>query len=433
MVVLCLGVNLANFVSTQSDLNRILTMITENKGTIPKIADETAGEAANETANNNIQPPGQDSDAGNPEKDAASDSAVSSRPDIKPDNKPDFKPDGPFTSETPYSTRYFVLFYDDDGNLTDSILDNIASVTEDDLPAYLKAAAATGEGYGYTNGYKYYVSYTGQHHWIAVFLDAYQQLRSVTMLALLSLGVTVICIALVYIIVRAYSRKAIEPMLENARRQKQFITDASHELKTPITVIATSLTVLEMDVGRQKWIDKAMAQTEKLKNLVNSLVTLSRMDEEDTPLNFSLFNVSDAVRETAESFDDFAKSKGLALSFSITPDISYCGDEYAIRQLVSILLDNAIKYAREGTEISFFLKGTAKGIVLGTSNLCAGEAPDKPDNLFDRFYRADESRNSSTGGFGIGLSIAKSIAEGHHGNVHAEVSGDQITFTAELK
>ena len=139
---------------------------------------------------------------------------------------------------------------------------------------------------------------------MAVFLDSYQQLRSVTMLALISLGVTVICISLVYIIVRTYSRKAIEPMLENAR---------------------------------------------------------------------------------------------------------------------------------EETKISFFLKEKSKGIVPGTENACAGEVPAAPDKLFDRFYRADKSRNSNTGGFGIGLSIAKSIAEGHHGSIHAEVSGEQITFTAELK
>ena len=130
---------------------------------------------------------------------------------------------------------------------------------------------------------------------------------------------------------------------ENARRR--FVSDASHELKTPITVIATSLKVLEMEVGEQKWIDKAQAQTEKLKELVNSLVTLSRMDEEETPLKFADFDISAALSETADSFNESAEAAGHRLITDIAPDIHYNGDEYAVRQLVSILLDNAVKYA----------------------------------------------------------------------------------------
>lgn len=190
-----------------------------------------------------------------------------------------------------------------------------------------------------------------------------------------------------------------------------------------------------MEVGRQKWIDKAMAQTEKLKALVNSLVTLARMDEEDSPLQFSAFDAGSAVRETAESFVDFAESEGLSLKLDIDDTLSYVGDEYAVRQLVSILLDNAVKYAAPGSEISFSLKQSdlsSKGICIQTSNRCEALETDKLDKLFDRFYRSDEARQSS--GFGIGLSIARSIAEGHHGRITAtSPSDDVIVFTADLK
>ena len=216
--------------------------------------------------------------------------------------------------------------------------------------------------------------------------------------------------------------------------KKQFITDASHELKTPITVIATSLKVLEMEVGQQKWIDKAESQTEKLTELVNELVTLSRMDEEASPLQMADFPVSDALTETAESFRDFAASAGHTLVVRVTPGLTYCGDEYAIRQLVSILLDNAVKYAAPEAPIAFSLEKGRHGVVIRTENRCDTLNTAALGRLFDRFYRADPARSGETGGFGIGLAIARSIAEGHHGTIRAESpDGCTVIFTAELR
>ena len=189
--------------------------------------------------------------------------------------------------------------------------------------------------------------------------------------------------------------------------------------------------MLELETGKQKWIDKAMAQTEKLTELVNSLVTLSRMDEEESPLKPADFCISDAVSETAESFRDFAQSKGHALTVNIVPGLTYRGDEYAVRQLVSILLDNAVKYALPDTPIAVTLEKARHGVVLHTANRCDASAELDTAKLFDRFYRADPSRGA--GGFGIGLSIARGIAEGHHGGISARLDGDTIMFTAELK
>lgn len=140
--------------------------------------------------------------------------------------------------------------------------------------------------------------------------------------------------------------------------------------------------------------------------------------------------VSDAVRETAESFVDFAASKGHELRLSITDGLTYRGDEYAVRQLVSILLDNA--YALPDSPIEFSLEKAKRGVVLRSSNACEDVTPENAQKLFDRFYRADQSRSSGSG-FGIGLSIARSIAEGHHGSIRAIVDDGKITFTAELK
>lgn len=239
------------------------------------------------------------------------------------------------------------------------------------------------------------------------------------------------CTLLVLLLVVLLSRRAIDPVVRGAEQQKQFITDAGHELKTPITVTATSLKVLEMEAGPQKWIDKARAQTEKLRALVDSLVTLSRMDEERSPLRMEPFPVSDAVAETAESFRQVVQDGGRALELSIAPDLTYTGDQYAVRQLTSILLDNAVKYAAPDSPVSLSLEKSRGGVTLRVSNACENAEDIDTARLFDRFYRAGPSRTS--GGFGIGLSIARGIVQGHHGAISAAAENGVITFTAQLK
>ena len=396
MLLLTVLLNTANYVSTTRELRDMLQLITSNQGTIP--AYHPVGEAP-----------------------------------AAPPKAPRPPRDGSFTAETPYSTRYFVLRYQDDGTLVQADLANIASVTEKDITPYLSAAVAHGAGYGSYGSYRYYVTRTGDGRNMAVFLDGYQQLRSVGLVLLWSLVADAACILLVFVLVVLLSRRAIDPVVRSAEKQKQFITDASHELKTPITVISTCLRVLEMETGKQKWIDKAQAQTEKLTALVNALVTLSRMDEGVSPLKMEPFPLSEAVADTAEPFRDLAQSKGHTLVLEIAPELTYKGDEYAIRQLVSILLDNAVKYARADSPITLTLEKTRRGIALRCRNGSDPIPEDTLAKLFDRFYRADPSRNAATGGFGIGLSIARSIAEAHRGSICARMAGEEVEFVAELR
>lgn len=392
MLLFCLIVNAANFVRVDSALSDMLHTIAENEGTLPKIP---------------------------------SDSAAPSMPIPNPGKN--------FTAETPYQTRFFVLRYTDEGMLVHADLDKIAAVDENDTEKYLSLALNAGEGEHYTSGYKYYVKFDGNGRYMAIFLDCHDEVSGVLNTALLSLVAAIVCIGLVYLAVCMFSRRAVDPVVRASEKQKQFITDASHELRTPITVIATCLSVLEMETGKQKWIDKARLQTEKLSELVSSLVALSRMDEESSPLNLEPFDVSAAALETAESFVVFAESHGHELEISVEENISYTGDEYAVRQLISILLDNAVKYAKESSKIAFSLTKGRRGITISTANECDGIDRKEVDRLFDRFYRHDRSRTSSGGGFGIGLSLARSICEGHGGSISAEVADGRIVFTAELK
>lgn len=389
LVLLCVTVNVGMYVSTDSQLNRTLSMIGENAGKMPEKPPE------NEMRRGRL-------------------------------------PDKPFNEETPFATRFFVLRYTDSGELLSANLDKIAAVNEENVDTYLKLAQKKKSGSGYTSGYKYLIKKTENGENIAIFLDCYKETQSMYRVLLFSVLATAVCILLVFLIVRFLSKKAMEPVEKANERQKQFITDAGHELKTPITVIATSLKVLEMENGKQKWIDKAKAQTEKLTELVNSLVTLSRMEESE-PLHMAHFPISDTVRETVESFRDFSEEKGHPLTVEIEPDLSFCGDEYYVRRLISILMDNAVKYATPDTPILFCMKKTKKGVALSTENDCENIAPDDIHKLFDRFFRADQSRNTATGGFGIGLSIVRSIAEAHGGRTYAELTETgRLRLTAEL-
>ncbi len=405
MLLLTVILNAANYISTDADQRQTLTLIAENRGTIPITQPDMP---------DGTQEPPDMPDGITPQ----------------PDQSDPGRRGGPFTAETPFATRFFVLRFQDDGALVQADLTKIASVTEDDTAVYLNAAVKKGTGYGYCGSYRFYVTDTGDGQHLAIFLDCYQSLRAVRTVLVWSLAADALCTLLVLGLVVLLSRRAIDPVVRSAEQQKQFITDASHELKTPITVIATSLKVLEMEVGRQKWIDKARGQTEKLTSLVNSLVTLSRMDEEESPLKKEPFPISDAVWETAESFTELAASAGHPLTVQVTEGLVCCGDEYAVRQLTSILLDNAVKYAAPDSPITLTLEKSRRGVVLRTTNRCEDAAHIDTAKLFDRFYRADPSRTA--GGFGIGLSIARSIAEGHRGSISAAVDGDTITFTAEL-
>ena len=409
--------NAGNYISVKNDLKTTLVMISEN----PDLFRERGGRPPEE-----VLPQPSDIHSGTEEPWDAP--AGERREDW------DFSGNkGPFNKETRFSLRFFTLSFSDDGELLKSNLDNIASVEEGDLASYLSAAVKKGEGFGRTGEYEYYVYRTGDDSHTAVFLSAFNEIRSCRNLLVTSVLGAAACILLVYALVVLLSGKAIDPVVRSAEKQKQFITDASHELKTPLTVINTSLSVLEMEVGQQKWIDKAKGQTEKMGELVNSLVTLSRMDEEEPSMALSDVDVSAAVTETVESFRETAEQNGFSLAADIEEGIVYRCDEYMIRQLVSILAENAVKYTFPGGKISFSLSKDKKGIRITETNPCENLDTGELDKLFDRFYRSDKARTSGNG-FGVGLSIAKAICEAHKGDISASSpEKDVICFTAHLK
>ena len=251
--------------------------------------------------------------------------------------------------------------------------------------------------------------------------------------AFASIGISLIGLFIVFLLVCFFSKAVTKPMAESYEKQKRFITDASHEIKTPLTIIDANTEILEMTHGENEWTESIRKQIGRLTSLTEKLVFLSRMDEENSKLEMEVFNISDAITDTAMPFKAVAAAKGKTLEINVLSDISYCGNETTIRQIVSLLLDNAVKYSSENSliKVDFCVSGKSK--VLTVWNSVDKIEQGKLDYLFERFYRIDKSRNSKTGGFGIGLSVVQAIVTAHKGKISAKSEdGKSITFVITL-
>lgn len=220
------------------------------------------------------------------------------------------------------------------------------------------------------------------------------------------------------------SARIVKPFSENYEKQKQFITDAGHELKTPLTIIDADAEILEMDIGENEWLRDIQAQTERLALLTNNLITLSRIEEQPKTEKIS-FPISDIIEEGVEAFQTLARTHNLSLSAQIQPMLSMIGDEKSMRQLITIFLDNAIKYTNDGGCIEVTLKKQKNSIILSIFNTTDYLPKEDLKHIFDRFYRADKSRNSSTGGHGLGLSIAAASVSAHKGKISATTQDEK--------
>ncbi len=333
------------------------------------------------------------------------------------------------TVETPYSTRYFVVKLQD--NVVTSIsTKNIASVSDRDAFEYAAQVYGRETGYGFLDIYRYYYAKdetTGTS--IMVFLDFERELEATFALATVSFLVGVVFILLLSFPVYLLTKSALAPVKRSIEQQKQFITDASHELKTPLAIISADADVLEMCEGENEWVSSIKSQTARMNTLVRNLVSLSKLDETANESEHIEFNVSEAVLDTALNFEPLAKSRNLRFSLDVTSDLTFKGSEGEIRQLVSLLCDNALKYTNDGGEIRLSLYKSGKSLCLDAYNTCESIEKDKLPHLFDRFYRADPARARETGGYGIGLSIAKAIVERHKGKISASsADGRSILF-----
>ena len=405
VLILLVAVNLFNYNRTIGTLDTLLDVLAENDGVLPG-----SGLGA---ANRNRGQTGGSGQAGENGMPGGSGNG--------------FGKDFFSNPEAVFSTRYFVVRFDADGNVLSSQMDFIAAVSDDEAQAMAEAAAAAGRAYGSSGVYRWHL-YTTDSGYSVLFLDARSEFQTVQSLLLTTLGVAAGGIAAVLALVILLSGRAIRPIAESVEKQKRFITDAGHELKTPLTIISANTDLLELTTGDNEWIQSIRNQLRRLTRLVNELVSLSRLDEEKPPIVMEQFSLSDAVLDAALAFSGPAEAAGKPLRVEAAPGLSYTGDEKSIRQLVSLLTDNAVKYCDAGGSIDVRLEESKRGPVLTVTNPCAGLTGDDLDRLFDRFYRADPSRSSETGGYGIGLSIAKAICDAHKARISVTDTDGKVTF-----
>lgn len=327
-----------------------------------------------------------------------------------------------------------LIYLNENGEIVEIIQDGAENYSETELSEIASEIFKEEKEQGWLQYYKYHKATLlfpdGTHKTVIGLINASSSLYSVFSMLLISGVIGSLSFLLVLLIIILASRHAVKPIAESYTRQKQFVTDAGHELKTPLTVISANNELLRMLYGESEWFDSIDKQISKLNGLVQNLITLAKMDEEQRPV-FSFFPLSDAVYDTAKSFENLIHSHNQIVTFDIAENVICLGDESKLRQVVSILMDNAVKYCDENGKIAVRLKSDRQ-IHLQVVNDCLNAGRCDLDKVFERFYRADRARTPD-GSYGLGLSIAKSIIELHKGNIHAKLlEHNRVMFEVTL-
>ena len=334
--------------------------------------------------------------------------------------KADIVFNGPLAQERHNYARFFSVTLAADGTILDVQIPVFYFVEREEATALAEKVCAQPSDNGFQSVYRYSRQSSGDDTVTIRFLDCGRELGSFQRFLLVSLILSALGVLVLFGIVVYFSGRIVRPFAESYEKQKQFITDAGHEIKTPLTIIQADADVLEMDLGENEWLADIQNNVRRLTDLTNDLVSLARMEEGGTPLELVEIPISDVVVETAQSFRTLAQAQNKELIIRAEPMLSMDADEKAIAKLVGILMDNALKYAPEGTAIILCLEKQGKQLRLWVENVSAVPLPEGNLNrLFERFYRTDPSRNSQSGGHGIGLSIASAIASAHNGQIHA--------------
>ena len=321
-------------------------------------------------------------------------------------------------AESYYATRFFIVRFDEAQNVVSTFTENVATIDEEEAARLAKTALEKNREKGFVETYRYAMRKVDGGSTV-IFLNAASGLVFIRWLKRLSLFVALGSLVLAFVLVYLFSGKAIRPIARNMEQQKQFITDASHELKTPLTSISTSIDVISLEHGDDEWTDNIRAQSERMTRLVSELVTLSRLDEELTNPVREHFSVSNAAWEIVEIYRPQAKASQKQFDVDIQEEVTMHGNQDAVQRMLSVLLDNAIRYSDPEGNIRFSVSKKRGKTWIEVFNTCDLETPPDTERLFDRFYRPDESRSTETGGTGVGLAIGKAVAEAHGGTITA--------------
>lgn len=384
LTVMVTGMNLINYYAVVAEADDTLSLLSQNRGSFPEL----------------------------------------------PNDRPGPLPK-PMSPELPYESRYFSVVVSSAGTVVLADTGKIAAVDAETAGHYALEALEKKAERGFIGDYRYRRAEENGNTRIT-FLDCGRKLNSFYTFCWGSIAMALVGIVAAFFVILFISGKIVRPIAQSYEKQKQFITDAGHELKTPLTIIRANVDVLEMEQGENEYLTDIRQQAERLTRLTNDLVQLSRMEEAENTLQMIDFPVSEVVEEAAQPFQTLAQTQEKQLLLDIQPMLTLKGNPKGITQLVSILLDNALKYSSAGEPVELQLQRSGKFVYLTVKNTAvtpvSGEAL---SHIFDRFYRADASRSSETGGHGIGLSVAKAIVTAHGGKLQASTpDGRRFVITA---
>lgn len=336
-----------------------------------------------------------------------------------------------YNEDSAYRTRFFRIFLDEDKKVTNVNMDHIAAVDEKKAVRMTKMAMLRRRKVGLVGSYRYRKEYKDGQVRSIIFLDCKENQSFYHLAVTITITVSTLLTCLITVIFAIASKRAVRPFEINSNRQKQFITDASHELKTPLAIISANAEVLQYKGDGNEWTQNIIDQTKHMGKLINQLLVLAKLDEVQEKSEKQEADLKLLLEETTRPFEEVATQKKVTLKLHLEEGVTIRVNREQIAQLVSILTENAAKYVNDGGKIVWRLTKTQHGAVLVVKNTTEKELLDTK-RMFDRFYRSDSSRSSKTGGQGIGLSIAKKIVDSHKGSITAKAGDGMVTFRVSL-
>lgn len=338
--------------------------------------------------------------------------------------------DAGFPPKEEHDTDYFLAVLDQQGNMTETIQADWYDYTEEQVAALVAQVQKQNKQDGKYESLQYYAQ-DFQKGTIISFMDCSKDQKFLRQLLFISIVVFLLMESIVFGLTMMLTKRAMQPMQISFEKQKQFISDAGHELKTPLTIISANTDILQDEIGENKWLDYIRMQTERMRILVDEMMTLTKMEHSSATATAERFNLSSAVETMALPFESQAFEQQKKFEIDIQPELYFQGNPEQIRRMIGILIDNAFKYSAEHGAIRVSLKEEAGGrSVLEVYNTGKGVREDEKEKIFERFYRSDSSRARATGGYGLGLSIAKSVADAHKMKIEVNSEPEHwITFT----
>ena len=361
------------------------------------------------------------------------------KPPVPPDDKKETPPDEHKNSEekriepipkTLGKVDFFAVMADKNGKFKATL--NNDDLSDETAQSYISAIMEKDVDTAMLNSFQFFRT-SKKNGTLIVFtdksgeLDVLKQLKKITII--IGIISTIILAAAAYFL----SKKSIEPIKIAFDRQKQFVSDASHELKTPLTVISTNADVLEGEIGENKWLSYIKSQTERMSVLVNDLLSLTRLENNSSKFMVAEFDLSKAIENTALPFECQAFEQNKKFIIDVDKGIKITGSEQHLKQMAAIFIDNALKYSNDGGTVKVMLKRQGDKKIFSVYNTGQGVKDEDKNKIFERFYRSDESRNRSTGGYGLGLAIAKSIIDKHKFKINVlNQQGKSICFVVTM-